>query len=135
YVLSSFSERYQRRHSGLRERPQRQTRDELIDVASRFGLDHQSERDASSNRPTAHDLLFVDQLFSPRNRREDDLINESSGRFLLQRRTGPHMIEFDKKQHGASRIFQRSGSFRGHSRAKRKRNSRKAALLRTLLTA
>jgi len=41
-------------------------------VTSRFGLDHEPERDAASDRTTADDLPFVDQLFSSRNRWEND---------------------------------------------------------------
>ena len=77
-MVATLGNRYERRNAGLGDEPERQTRDDSIDMLGRLRFDHESQGNASSNGPAAHERLVRDELVEPRERRKNDLLDESS---------------------------------------------------------
>src|SRR3989442_7626061 len=78
HMVATLGNRYERRNAGLGDGPERQTRDDSIDMLRRLRFDCESQGNASSNGPATHERLVRDELVEPRDRRKNDLLDESS---------------------------------------------------------
>jgi len=76
-MVATLGNRYERRNAGFGDEPERQTRDDPIEVLGRLRLDHEPQGNASSNGPAIQERLVRDQLIEPRERRENHLFDES----------------------------------------------------------
>src|SRR5215831_7677795 len=93
-VLMTLAEGYEWRNPRFGKRPQRQARHELVHMARRLGLCNEAQRDPSCYRTAGHNPLVLDQLFGPRERWKDHLLDEGTSLLRCQLRTGLDVIEF-----------------------------------------
>src|SRR6266567_5343998 len=104
-MVATLANGYEGRDARLSESPQRQTRDNPINVLGRFRLDHESQGNTTSNGSATHERLVRDELVEPRERRKDDLLDERPTCVRRRHVPGFHMVDFDQEKHETSRCI------------------------------
>src|SRR6266700_4669022 len=102
-MVATLANGYEGRDARLSESPQRQTRENPINVLGRFRLDHESQGNTTSNGSATPERLVRDELVEPRERRKDDLLDERPTCVRRRHLPGFHMVDFDQEKHETSR--------------------------------